>query len=878
MKRQCTQSLKVLFPKNTYFNTETTITLPKSGNMITKIRLVINFSTANTLGENVINECELMASGKTIEKIYGDFLHVENLLKTPIEKRDKLNQLLCKNVPGVMYLDIPFHSVKKGIYMNDNYELRILFGQGQNQEIDGYLLLDYTLIDNPPKFPFFEKIRQIQKLTSLVTNSKQVTMDVYLAGSIYELYFTVSNSSGNFVDAIKNIKFLVGNNERFNLTGDYLRLVEPMKRYGRISSEPVYMYSLCLDPNNIYIPSGQTNFPDKQRFIIELYDNNDTYTLTIFAQNHNFYYSTESNVSPVFESTEMLLASEIIPSTSYSQLPIKTSYTNYANTATISYTSDYEITDVTLYSNIVNYTITQNEINFTGIDSIKGSYYANVTYTAKGFSNLTCSYLIQGSNLMKTTSLDVLGIDEGQKYYIKTNLGTGINNTVLLGDYISILGPETRPILINQYRDLFFSGYATGLGNLVFYNSDGSSITLQNIGEGVPFVKYSKDFFLKYVVYYTNTFGGTDGVVSNYDTDIMFYSYVNSSKTNGSSSSLGMPSTLDAHECTILNIKNDRYNFVNYIDGNSSFLNFVKIDSDLNFYVSGGIYTTDSLTFINSDGSTRTSNQGQGPKSFIAKFDSNGTLIFYIVMDNLLKGYNDGIASNPPTYTAIEIDNDQNICAIFNVNSSNLYSSYGTFVNFTNVQKGKVIIKFDKNGNILWNKKITDVGDMNSLYVTEGSFMNYNKYLNNFYILTDCFSSNAKVENTSLPSVFGNYLLSILLKLDTDGNIKWIMTFHAPGVENLAGELRMIVDQCTGNIIFYMFTMGNNTQIYLNGVYKYTLNFSVSSYIVFDTNGQILSTSQGDINNIPTIAVDDFFSVVKNPYYTPLCDGTFFKV
>jgi alpha-tubulin suppressor-like RCC1 family protein len=357
----------------------------------------MNFSSANTLGERVINECELISRSKTIEKIYGDFLHVDNLLKTPIEKRDKFNTLLCKNGPGVMYLDIPFYSVKKGLLMNTDYELRILFGSGGTDEINGYLLVDYTLTDSPPRFPFFEKIRQVQRLSALVASSNQVTMDVYLTGPVYELYFTVTDSNGNLIDAIRNVKFSIGSNERFNLNGDYLRLVEPMKRHGRIATEPVYVYSLCINPDDIEIASGQSNFPERQRFVIDLYENNQDYCVNIFAQSHNMYYSTESNVLPVFESTEMLIATETEPSTNYTQIPIKTSYTNYSNASAIYYIGSYEIENVNIKTNIPKYTITQNEIILSDIDSVEGSYYADVTYYSKGFSNLTCKYLIQGA-------------------------------------------------------------------------------------------------------------------------------------------------------------------------------------------------------------------------------------------------------------------------------------------------------------------------------------------------------------------------------------------------------------------------------------------------------------------------------------------------
>ena len=232
MERVCTQTIKVPFPNKVFFNSETTVKLPRAGDGVSKIQLVLDVPFVNTYQENIIQYAELLASGDTlIEKLYGEFMHVENQLITPIEKQGLLSNLLCANSSGMVYLDLPFYAVKKNLFELDDTHVRILFTDGAGEsELQGYLLVDYIVTESPPKEPYFQMNRKISSLTFLTNQStKQASVFTYIPGPVYEIFVTVQDAQSNeYVDAIESMALFLGENERFNLSGRHLRLIEPM--------------------------------------------------------------------------------------------------------------------------------------------------------------------------------------------------------------------------------------------------------------------------------------------------------------------------------------------------------------------------------------------------------------------------------------------------------------------------------------------------------------------------------------------------------------------------------------------------------------------------------------------------------------------------
>lgn len=392
MERYCSQTIKVPFSNKVFYNTETFVKLPKSGDAISKIRLVVE----SQLGEEIINEIELITNGVSIEKLYGEFIKIENQFVTPRELKSELSNLVYGN-PS--YINIPFWCLRKHFF---NYEtLRILFGGGGVDEITGYLLVDYVVVENPPKESesYFHNVRNVSRLTVPSVNSaKKLNVDTYIPGSIYEIWVTIKDTSTDTYvsdQVLERLTLLIGNDQRFSVSGTQMRYTEPLKIYGSYSNVfPVYMYSFHLK-NSPGLPSGQTNLTDSQRFVFDFVNNASSYNVTLWAQYHDFYYKNGTKgVKSMFDSGELILATSSFPCTTFGDIQnFKTSYTFYAGTAAVQYSSDVEINSVTITdTSCPSNVVTQNEIIFSGLDSLNGTYYANVVFHSVGYKDVTCQY------------------------------------------------------------------------------------------------------------------------------------------------------------------------------------------------------------------------------------------------------------------------------------------------------------------------------------------------------------------------------------------------------------------------------------------------------------------------------------------------------
>jgi hypothetical protein len=373
-KRRTTQSIKVEFPKDVYLGTgDYTIHIPKLGDLITRIRVICNFG-GNTMRESIINKAEFIVNSNILESLKGDFIKIDNEFKTPLEKVATSNVLVNTTI------DLPFYIVKKGFFMVSEPDIRISFGGNPGYKITGgYLLVDYTLIEDPPKTTFFQRVRQVQDISVIGSpGCNSIKVDTAFNGPVYQIYFTVENlNTGTLVPNITNVALYSGANfERFNLSGNYLLYIEPMKRYKGLPNEPVYLYSFALDPSHD-APSGQMNFSrlDSQRFEIKLAPIVDPVKVTIWAQSHNFVFFNSSNCLPIFQSGEYTLSNTqntiTIPS-----LPIKLNQEMINNYAKLNIS----------YSNVVplSNTIALNQVVST-VDNI----VSGLVLSSPGYSNVT---------------------------------------------------------------------------------------------------------------------------------------------------------------------------------------------------------------------------------------------------------------------------------------------------------------------------------------------------------------------------------------------------------------------------------------------------------------------------------------------------------
>jgi len=361
--------------------------------MITSVRLVLSLPTTNTLQEQIINKAEFLVGDNILESITGDFLQILNDYGTNLEKRTVYQNNL--NGPLVT-LDIPFSILKSGFHVVTVPSIRISLTRGiTNKELNGYFLVDYSLIEDPTKATFTQRVTQNQNVRGIFNSATLVKFDTSFVGPVYHLFFT-AKVAGAFVDYINNVRLVTDGQERFNLNKQYLKYVEPLKIFKCVASGPIPYYSFCLDPDT---PSGSMNFSrlDTQRFEIELLPNTDQVQIDIWAQSHNFVYFNSSNVLPIFDSHELLLNSAQDQTlTALQDLPVTVSYRYYLNSISIFYyiEPDVVVTPlvVSIYPVNTNIVYTPGVIN---INNILTDTYIITSFSAPGYNTVSCAITVQ---------------------------------------------------------------------------------------------------------------------------------------------------------------------------------------------------------------------------------------------------------------------------------------------------------------------------------------------------------------------------------------------------------------------------------------------------------------------------------------------------
>ena len=478
LPRTCSQSIKVNFPHKIFLGSEYVVTLPKSGDMITSVRLVLGLPTVNTLQEQIINKAEFLVGDNILESITGDFLQILNDYGTSLEKRTVYQNNL--NGPLVT-LEIPFSIVKAGYHMVTVPSIRISFTQGiTNAELYGYLLVDYSLIEDPVKTTFTQRVTQNQNLRGVFNGATLVKFDTSFVGPVYHLFFT-AKVAGKYVDYINNVRLVADGQERFNLNKQYLKYVEPLKTFKSVASQPIPYYSFCLDTDT---PSGSMNFSriDTQRFEIELLPNTDQVQIDIWAQSHNFVYFNSSNVLPIFDSHELVLASSqdqtltVLP-----DLPVTVSYRYYVNSISIFYYTEFDITVTPLVVSI--YPDNPSIVYSSGVITINNIFtdtYIITSFSAPGYNTVSCAITVQVPISSSSYSYSPGG-------------GLGVESFTQL----SSLNVKT-----DQTVNLFIDGYQRGAGstNAVGYFNGTIFLNTNIIDITISYVLLADSYGMKNIV------------------------------------------------------------------------------------------------------------------------------------------------------------------------------------------------------------------------------------------------------------------------------------------------------------------------------------------------------------------------------------------
>jgi hypothetical protein len=829
MERKCSQSIKIPFPIKVFYGTDVIINLPRSGNMIKNIRLVMDFDTNNnTLGERILEKADFLSGDddEILETVYGEFIHVENNFKVPIEKTDTLDELLCTTSPGRFYMKIPFQctSVDDGffIFEKNTPKVRLLFNNlNENIELkNAFLMVDYYVTENVPKTPYVQKIKQVQRFSSVVANgTTSVNMHVYAVGSVYELFFTVKDvSTGEYVDAINNITLFFGEKERFNLSGYYLRYIEPMKRYGTHLTEPMYMYSFCNSPHVTNIPSGSTHFHENSFFKIDLFENESTYEITIWAQSHNFVYQhREKSSKLMFKSTEMLLDTTTTSSNStIGGVPLRVSYSDFAGSATVYYSSPCEISNVLVITDAPStYTIFQDSIIFQKIDSLFTEYTANVTFSSQGFSDTTCYFKFRGSAIyLDKMVYSSIGnwpthIDQGQNFHYVLGNTFDTSNIVFTKTNIQTL-------TIDENKNYSFTTYVPSSVTTNGFTGPGSIVTAydQNMNSILYTITSPNSNVCETV---SNVFG--------------FYGY------NISVNGFSTVPTL--HQGVILNKDTGTVNYFNA--GPTSKVYVDNLDVVSTYIVASIRFESSSINLV-APGTVSTSFGNGSARTALVRI-SNGVPSFMSVLSS----------ANMNPKTDIHVNREGKCVWAYAYTSASILSSPP---NTYSTSGGYSIGKFDiLTGSREWNVNVACTPSTIDMKLVVGTT------LENVYIVAGYTDATTP---TLTGFTFRNGNGFMVLKINNAGVVKFALSFIGSSVT----EINPILDSVTGKFMLSVksSSSGELLKMYNNGVEKYS-DCGLYQFFMFDDFGNINSTD---------VDLNQYFSIPKPLYFLPQNTSNYF--
>ena len=267
----------------------------------------------------------------------------------------------------------------------------------------------------------------------------------------------------------------------------------------------------------------------------------------------------------------------------------------------------------------------------------------------------------------------------------------------------------------------------------------------------------------------------------------------------------------------------------------------VKTDLAGNAFITGFFEGT-SITF----GSTVINNAGSGSNSFLAKYDSNGNVIWAksSITNNILDGaYSKSVSSDAAGNTYI----------VGNFHGTVIFGS--TTLTISTNSRNIFIVKYDANGNLVWAKApVISNSEQNPDY-NNNAYSVAVDFSGNIYVAGDFNSPTFTFDTITLTPVGGGPQHDMfIVKYDADGNVIWA---KSAGGSNYDNGSSVAVD-----------ALGN---VYLSGVFQsnsisfdsYTLsNSGVADAVIvkYDTDGNVLCVKRpiGYSSELLTCSVVDY--------------------
>lgn len=314
-----------------YLGAEAYAIIPRSGDLISKMYLKINFPIEqlggtiflDSVGTLMIDYIELHIGSQLIERFWGEFLALKWDLEVPQSKQGSLAGLVGKGTrtPASTYtVPIPFSIFSKGLPIcafQDDVTIRLGLRPSSfftsppisispilNVELD----VEYTYLSEPevafiqthPQTYIFEQLQKNEFFAPQGINA--ITCPLTITNSVKEMYITIQNDSavgydysnvnGGSTDQLSNMTMFFNSTDRISSdvgTPIFLRNIQALEFHTRVPQYLFYLYSFSLDPESDQ-PTGHVNFSriDQKNVILNLNPSTANRYVTIYAMSYNF--------------------------------------------------------------------------------------------------------------------------------------------------------------------------------------------------------------------------------------------------------------------------------------------------------------------------------------------------------------------------------------------------------------------------------------------------------------------------------------------------------------------------------------------------------------------------------------------------------------
>lgn len=329
---------QVIFDEqDVFFGGENHRILPKSGDLITKMYLHVQFPTIpsnygvlDSVGTLMFQYVELYLGTELIERLYGEYIEMKYDLEIPKGKQPGLSYLIGKNLqfsvtPQKVYtIPLPFSTFKKGLVVDGaDITFRIVWNPSTFFTTPAYnipgtitanLNIEYTYIsesekrkmNNGNRFQIFEQVQRMEFFTPQGVSNVQCIMNFY--NPVKELFVVLQNDSAlgyDYSNTATSTSTSIGTTNMLNIleldfngvsridprvgTPQFLRIIQPLEFHTRVPDRLFYMYSFSLDPEGD-TPCGSVNLSriKNQNLYLSLNPSPANVNIRVYATSYNF--------------------------------------------------------------------------------------------------------------------------------------------------------------------------------------------------------------------------------------------------------------------------------------------------------------------------------------------------------------------------------------------------------------------------------------------------------------------------------------------------------------------------------------------------------------------------------------------------------------